>query len=209
MLKCKKVAVTGGLSSGKTAVCHLFGQLNAYVVNADKVVHELLSLQTPIGNRVVALLGSVVVKNGALDSKVLDRNLIAQKVFKDPLLLKKLEAVLYPAVFERIEQHYQEALHLKSPLFIAEIPKLFEAKMESWFDVVITVAAEEDVCMERFESKGGTKDEYRQRMNNQMPIKEKIERSHYVIENNGDLSLLKSSVTNLFHVLTQEEFHPK
>lgn len=198
MLKCRKVAVTGGLSSGKTAICNLFGQLNAYVINADDIVHQLLSLKTPIGQQVVALLGPSIVKNG-----MLDRKLIAKKVFKDPLLLKKLEESLYPTVFERIERHYREACHLNSPLFVVEIPKLYEAKRESWFDAVIAVSADEEICMERFESKGGSKEEYRQRMKNQMPVKEKIVRSNYMIENNGNLDDLKVSVAQLFHVLTR------
>jgi len=196
MLKLKKVAVTGGLSSGKTAVCHFFGQLNAYVVNADTVVHELLALTSPLGKQVVALLGKEIVKNEALD-----RTLIAQKVFKDPELLKKLEACLYPSVVKEIERHYREAKHLNSPLFVVEIPKLFEAEMENWFDVVITVVAEEPICIARYEKMGGTKDEYHKRMSNQMPVEEKIARSNYIIENNGDLGQLKSSVTKLFHAL--------
>lgn len=198
MLDLKKVAVTGGLSSGKTAVCNLFGQCNAYVVDADEIVHQLLTLQAPIGKQVLALLGRSVVKNGALD-----RALIAKKVFKDPLLLKKLEEYLYPAVFESIERHYQEAKHLNSPLFIVEIPKLFEAKKESWFDVVIMVTAEDEISLQRYVSKGGTIDEYQKRMANQMAVKEKVARSNYIIENNGDLNELKIAVTKLFHALTR------
>lgn len=203
MLDLKKVAVTGGLSAGKTAVCKLFAQFNAYVVNADEIVHRLLTLQTPLGKQILALLGKHVVKNGELD-----RALIAKKVFKDPLLLKKLEKNLYPAVFESIERHYQEAKQINSPLFIVEIPKLFEAKKEGWFDVVITVAAAEEVRLQRYISKGGTKDEYQKRMANQMAVNEKISRSNYVIENNGDLNELMSSVTKLFHALTRRGVAP-
>lgn len=203
MLDLKKVAVTGGLSSGKTAVCNFFEQFDAYVVNADKIVHQLLTLQTPIGKQVLALLGRSVVKNGELE-----RSRIAKKVFKDPLLLKKLEDILYPAVFESIERHYQEAKQINSPLFIVEIPKLFEAKKEKWFDVVITVTADEEITLQRYVSKGGTKDEYQKRMTNQMGVKEKIARSNYVIENNGDLNLLKLTVTKLFHALTRRGVAP-
>lgn len=203
MLDLKKVAVTGGLSSGKTAVCTLFGQCNAYVVNADEIVHQLLTLQSPIGKQVLALLGRSVVKNGELD-----RALIAKKVFKNPLLLKKLEEYLYPTVFEIIERHYQSAKHLNSPLFIVEIPKLFEAKRESWFDVVITVTADDEISLQRYLSKGGTVDEYQKRMANQMTVKEKIARSNYIIENNGDLNQLKAAVTKLFHALNRRGVAP-
>lgn len=197
MLNLKKVAVTGGLSSGKTAVCNFFKQLNAYVVNADELVHQLLSPESPAGQQVVSLLGT------------LDRQKIASLVFNDPALLKKLEECLYPAVFEKIERHYQEAKHLNPPLFVVEIPKLFEAGMENWFDAVVTVSTDEKLSLERFLKKGGTKQEYERRMANQMPSSEKMKLSTHIIENNGDLKQLKDAATKLYHVLTQQELHPK
>ncbi len=197
MLNLKKVAVTGGLSSGKSAVCNFFRNLNAYVVSADEIVHKLLSLDDPVKEQVLVLFGT------------LDRQAIADKAFKDPSLLKKLEECIYPAVTKTIERLYQEAKNLNPPLFVVEIPKLFEAGMEKWFDVVITVSTNEALSLKRFEARGGTDLEYARRMANQMPIKEKIMRSNYIIENNEGLDELKSSVTKLFYVLTQEELHPK
>lgn len=204
MLNLKKVAVTGGLSSGKSAVCNFFRKLNAYVISADEIVHQLLSLETKTGQQVAAIFGPSVIKN-----EKLDRQAIADVVFKDPALLKKLEECIYPAVTKIIERQYQEAKHLNPPLFLVEIPKLFEAGMETWFDAVITVSSDENLCRKRFEAKGGTEEEYARRMASQMPIKEKIRRSNYIIENNGGLDELKTSVEKLFHVLTQEELHPK
>lgn len=204
MLNFKKVAVTGGLSSGKSAVCNFFRKLNAYVVSADEIVHQLLSLDTETGQQVAAIFGSDVIKNNTLD-----RPAIAERAFSDPSLLKKLEECIYPAVIKTIERHYQEAKHLNPPLFLVEIPKLFEAGMEKWFDAVITVSTDEELCRKRFEDRGGTDQEYDRRMANQMPIKEKIKRSNYIIENNGGLEELKTSVAKLFYVLTQEELHPK
>ena len=204
MLNLKKVAVTGGLSSGKSAVCNFFRNLNAYVVSADEIVHKLLSLDTETGQQVAAIFGPRVIKNDKLD-----RQAIAEIVFNDPALLKKLEQCVYPAVTKIIERHYQEAKHLNPPLFLVEIPKLFEAGMEKWFDTVITVSTNENLCRERFEARGGNDHEYARRMANQMPTEEKIRRSHYMIENNDGLDELKTSVAKLFYVLTQEELHPK
>lgn len=204
MLKFGKVAVTGGLSAGKTVVCNFFKQFNAYVVSADEIVHQLLTLKSSVGRQVAELFGHEVIHEGELN-----RKRIAAKAFKNPLLLKKLEECLYPAVFELIERHYQEAKDLNPPLFVVEVPKLFEAGMEDWFDAVITVTADADVARKRYEGKGGSIKEYDERMANQMPIENKIKHATYVIQNNGDLATLQESVANLFHVLTQEELHPK
>lgn len=195
MLTLKKVAVTGGLSSGKTAVCNFFKQLNGYVISADELVHQLLSFSSPVGQQVAKLLGT------------LDRQEIADKVFSDPELLKKLEECLYPAVLEQIEKLYREAKHLNPPLFIVEVPKLFEAGMAPWFDTIVTVSTSEEKSLERYLKKGGTKQEYDRRMAHQMPSLERIKRSDYVITNNGTIAQLEMAATQLFHVLTQQELH--
>ncbi len=57
MLKLKKVAVTGGLSCGKSLVCRILQELGAYVVSADNIVHQLLSSDTNLGQEVIKLLG--------------------------------------------------------------------------------------------------------------------------------------------------------
>ena len=57
MLKLKKVAVTGGLSCGKSSVCRIFKELGAYVVSADKIVHQLLSPDANLGQKIVQLIG--------------------------------------------------------------------------------------------------------------------------------------------------------
>ncbi len=53
MLKLRKVAVTGGLSCGKSSVCRIFKEFGAYVVSADEIVHQLLSPETDLGQEVI------------------------------------------------------------------------------------------------------------------------------------------------------------
>ena len=53
MLKLKKIAITGGVASGKTSVCQFFQELGAYVVNADRIAHELLKPDTDLGQQVI------------------------------------------------------------------------------------------------------------------------------------------------------------
>ena len=120
VLELKKAAVTGGLASGKTTVCRFFQEFGAYVLDADAIVHQLLDSTTPLGKDLMALLGADVIVKG-----VFDREAIAQKVFCDAALLKKLEEYLHPAVQKEIDAHTQRASEQKYPLFIAEIPPPF------------------------------------------------------------------------------------
>lgn len=204
MLKLRKVAVTGGLSSGKTTITRFFKELGAYVISADEIVHQILSqrnsLNKQIHQKIIGLLGNDIDKNGSLD-----RQLIAEKVFKDEKLLKNLEEILHPAVLCMMEESYSE--HQNYPLFVAEIPLLFEGNYEDWFDAVIAVSAPEKECIRRFCEQGGTKDEYFRRMHFQMPAEEKEKKAQFTITNDSDLDHLQSHVVQLFHVLTQEELH--
>src|SRR5690348_8893921 len=129
MLDLKKVAVTGGLSSGKSTVCQIFRGLGSHVISADAIVHQLLSPNTSLGQEVIKLLGVEIVIN-----KTIDRKSIANKVFNNPQLLHQLEKLLHPAVFNEMKKEYEKAKNFSAPLFVAEVPLLFEAGQENWFD---------------------------------------------------------------------------
>lgn len=194
----KKVAVTGGLACGKSTVCHYLKQLGASCVSADDIVHQLLTPETEVGKKVIAALGPDSVKEGKID-----RALIARRVFSDPHKLHTIERILHPAVLKEIENEYERAKKLKtSHPFVAEIPLLFECAWESYFDVVIAVVASEDVCKKRAE-KGSPAlgRDFENRMQRQMPVKEKLKRSTYTIENNGSLNDLFCQVDAIYKFL--------
>lgn len=195
MLKLNKIAITGGLSCGKSSVCRIFKELGAYVVSADEIVHRLLLFDTNLGQQVIDLLGPEIVLNGQID-----RSLIAKKVFNHPTLLQSLEKLLHPAVFQEIENQYQELKKSRSAsLFVAEIPLLFETSGESFFDKTIAVLADETTCRKRFKDSTGYSDkEFDQRMARQLPPLEKAKRATYVIQNHGTLIDLEHAVKEVY-----------
>ena len=202
----KKVAITGGLSCGKSSVCRAFKELGAYVVSADEIVHQLLTPTKRLGQQVIALLGRDIV----VENKI-DRSIIAKKVFENKALLHSLEKLIHPVVMEEIEKQYQQVNNQgTTPLFIAEVPLLFEAALKKNFngavddfDAVIAVWAEPEICKQRFmDSTGYGEDEYFKRMANQMPADEKAKRADYVINNSGNLEQIHKAVVDLFNILT-------
>lgn len=200
MLKLKKIAVTGGISCGKSQFCLCLEEQGAYVVSADKIVHQLLSPETDLGKKVIHLLGPKIIKNGRLD-----REAIAKKVFNNTELLTKLEQVIHPEVFREIEKHYATSCEEGNyPLFIAEIPLLFEVGAEDRFDTTITVIASEDHCVNRFKKATKLdKEKYQQRMRRQLPPKEKAARSDIVCFNDGSLEDLKKEAERIYKQLTK------
>jgi len=194
-IKLRKIAVTGGIASGKSTVCHLFEQLGAFTVSADAIVHQLLVPSTPLGKEIIALLGNEIVVG-----KALSRELIAQKVFSSPHLLEKLEKLIHPEVQKVIEAKYKTASQIDVPLFIAEVPLLFEAGLENFYDAVIVVISDEKACKERFKK---DENEFLRRSQRLMPIEEKIKKADWIIENNGTLDHLRQIIQFTFNSLKE------
>lgn len=195
----KKVVVTGGVACGKSTVCKLFQELGAHVVSTDAIVHDLLAADSTTQQKVVALLGDDIAVDGAID-----RRRIAEKVFGDAGKLRALEAILHPRVREEVAALYQQAQHSGAGLFIVEIPLFYEAGEQGSYDAVVAVAAEEEVCRQRFDSKPQASGDYAGRVSRQLPQKEKAARADYVINNSGDLQTLSDAVSVVYDALTDD-----
>ncbi len=198
MLKLKKVAVTGGTASGKSTVCKVFQDLGAIVIDADSIVHKLLSSDTDLDQQILRLLGNEVLENGKLS-----RRRIADKVFKDPEILHALEKLLHPAVLREIDQAYKAACQNgKTGLFVVEIPLLYEIGQDASYDAVIAVVSEREKSREWFCSSGHSDEEYERRMKRQWHPDEKARRAGYVIYNKGTLGDLRRQAAELYTSLT-------
>ncbi|MCH9627558.1 MAG: Dephospho-CoA kinase [Chlamydiales bacterium] len=193
----KKVAVTGSLASGKTTVCHFFEKLGAYVVSADAIVHQLLTPTTPVGQRLIDLLGNEIIVEGELS-----REEIAKRIFRESSLLETVEKQIHPEVQKVIETHYQEASQKTFLLFVAEIPLLFESKLDTFYDAIIVISADKERRKSRFlKTTPYDATEFDRRERRQMPIEEKQKRTSYTFENNGTLTQLNHFVQKTFNLL--------
>lgn len=190
MLELKKVAITGGLASGKSTVCQFFQELGAYVVSADAIVHGLLKPQTDLGQKILRLLGSDILQNGKID-----RQKIAEKVFRNPDQLIKLEQLIHPAVLEEIARLYEQVRREKKyTLFVVEMPLLFEIGAEPFYDASIAVVTDATAAKKRFMAAGHTQQEYEERMRRQLSPEDKATRARYTLLNNGSKADLRKEV---------------
>lgn len=194
----KKVAITGGLACGKSSVCKLFKSFGAYVLSADDIVHQLLSPETNLGKQVIDLLGQeVMTETGQLDRKV-----IAQKVFSHPKLLQQLEAYLHPAVMAEIQRLYHVVKERDYSCFVVEVPLLFEAGMESFFNEVVVVTASKETARQRYSALGNDPLAFEQRTARQWGLSEKTARGHFVIDNDGTEENLEKEAQRVFKQIT-------
>ena len=169
-----RIALTGGIACGKSLVAKFLNELGVETIDADDIVHELIPDPA-------------------------ERKRIAAEVFGNEAKRKELEAWLHPLVKERIEAFLSSSssspFPLPSSLRLAVIPLLFEAHWEENFDIICCVRSTRETQVARMmETRGYTREEAEARLAAQMPVEEKAEKSHYVIDNNGSAEELKSEV---------------
>ncbi len=186
-----KVAVTGGLASGKSTVCRLFQEAGATVVDSDEIVHRLLSSNPQCIKAVIELLGEDICTDGTIDRKK-----IADHVFTDQKKLRQLEQILHPAVLEEIERIYAKT---RPGLFIAEVPLLFESGYEKFFHKTIAVVCDEANAIAHYRNRT----DFQRRMAHQFSGEEKAKRADYIIFNQGTMEELKAQVKEFINKWTK------
>ncbi len=187
------VALTGGLGCGKSAVLKLFHDLGIKTISADQIVHELLKDES-VKKRLKTMFGGQIFKK---DGQI-DRKRLAEIVFSSPDDKRRLEALLHPMVYERIIKEHEKA---PDDIMVAEIPLLFETKSEKLFDKVITVYTPDEIAAARLKGRGMTIDEIDARLKSQLPVKEKVEKADFVIDNSGSLEETKEQVRSILESL--------
>lgn len=128
-----RIAVTGGIASGKTAVTQRFEALGVRVVDADVVSRQLVEPGEVSLDEIVRRFGaSVLQPDGRLD-----RRALRDIVFADPAARRDLEAILHPRVRERL---HDEARTAQGAYVLLAIPLLAEsAYAYDWLDRVLVV----------------------------------------------------------------------
>lgn len=186
-----KIAITGPISSGKSTVCELFANRGAYVISADEIAHEILKQDIFIQNQINQLLGQKI--NFQIENY---RKQIADIVFKDEGLLKKYEALIHPKIFALIAQKFKAIENDKHYIgFVCEVPLLYEANWESFFDKIILMDSSEEECIQRFLNKTQqSEQEWKKRMNRFLKNQIKRQKASFVIKNSGSISDLSHQV---------------
>jgi len=193
--------LTGGMGSGKTTVGKLFKALGAYVLDADEICRSLVEPGKPAWREIIDLLGNGILK----DDQTLDRRKIADIVFNDPENKKALEAILHPRVMEKEQAIYKDILKSDpGALVIIDATLLIESENYRKVDKVIVIACDEETQLHRImdQNKFSRQDAQR-RLQQQMPLEEKIKFADYLLHNDSGLSELKEKVEALFHQLKQ------
>ena len=179
-----KVAITGNIASGKSQVERFISELGYFVVDADKLGHQVL---LDYKEEIIPLFENddILDKNGEIS-----RIKLGNIVFFDAEKKKNLEKFSHKKIREKICELF--LLNKDKELVFVAVPLLFEAEMENLFDKIIFVSAPESIRVDRLMKRNNyTKEQAMARINSQQEEQEKIKKSDFVINNNSDLENLK------------------
>ena len=185
------VVVTGGVASGKSAVCDRFAALGAPVFDADVAAREVVEPGQPALAEVVDAFGPDV-----LDAQGrLDRRRLRARVFADPEARRRLEAIVHPRVRARLRAQVAQA---RGPYVVVAIPLLVEGGGRvnyPWIDRVLVVDAAPAKQLERLVRRDGIDHALAQAMIGAQSTREqRLAAADDVIGNDGDLAQLHAAV---------------
>ncbi|NBU54636.1 MAG: dephospho-CoA kinase [Acidimicrobiia bacterium] len=192
------VGLTGGIGSGKSTVSDLLRQRGAIVVDADAITREVQLPGSPVLVELAEAFGDHVI---AADG-TLDRAAVANVVFGDPEALKRLNAIVHPAVGRLMNDRILEQRATKN-VVILDIPLLTENPREGLQGrIVVDVPVETQV--ERLVSfRGFTEDDARARIARQATRDERLAGADFVIDNSGAPADLAEQIDRLWTWLNE------
>ncbi len=193
--------LTGGIACGKSTVAGMLRELGAYIIDADKIGHEMLLPSSTAFPELVSAFG-----HGILDSAGrIDRKKLGPLVFADPAKLQKLNSIVHPRIIERIGQ--VAAMHCaENPVavVIVDAALIFETGIPGRFVKTIVAWCRPEQQVERLMAKAGlSRQEAARRIASQMPADEKRRRADFVIDCSGTLEETSGQVGALYPALRQ------
>jgi dephospho-CoA kinase len=185
-----RVALTGGIGSGKSLVGEILEELGALVIDSDQLAREVIERGSPGYEEVITAFGDSILSQGQID-----RAKLAAVVFKEVDLRKKLESIIHPLVREAAEKL---AKNLPSgAILVNQIPLLVESDGAKRFDYVITVSADEEIRRERLRLRGLKDYEITERMAAQVADLDREKIANYILRNDGSIDELTRAVEAL------------
>jgi dephospho-CoA kinase len=187
-----RVALTGGIASGKSMVAAELAARGAIIIDADVLAREVVEPGTPALAAIIDRFGEQVVTEGRLD-----RPRLAQLVFADPLARRDLERIVHPAV--RVRAAELERAAGPDAIVVHVIPLLVETGQQRDFDLVVTVDVDHETQIQRLMARDGfTRAEAESRVAAQATRAERKIAAHVVVDNTGSVTQLREQIDALW-----------
>jgi dephospho-CoA kinase len=189
------IGLTGSIGMGKSTVAAMFADAGVPVFDADAAVHRVQASDAAVISAIEAAFPGSTGPGGV------DRAKLGPMVLGDAAALKRLEAIVHPAV--QADRAAFLERHAAAPIVLFDIPLLFETGGESRVDVVVVASAPESVQRARVLQRAGmTPDKLDAILARQMPDVEKTARADFVVPTGGSLDTTRDAVRQIIACLT-------
>jgi dephospho-CoA kinase len=176
-----KVALTGGIATGKSHVLELFRRRGIPCLDADALTRGVTTTGTEATQAIASRFGPGVI---AADGSV-DRQQLGTIVFADEAARRDLEAIVHPPVYRAIAAGLRAFELMGESVVVVDVPLLYETGHEGDFDRVIVTVAPAGAQIERLAERGIAEPDARLRIAAQMPTDDKAARADFVIRTDG------------------------
>ena len=193
-----KVALTGGIATGKSYVLEQFRRRGVPCLDADALSHGVTAAGTEATAAIAARFGvGILAADGSVDRKAL-----GPIVFADAAARRELEAIVHPAVYRAITAGLRAFERLGDGAFaIVDVPLLYETGADTTFDRVIVTACAPERQVARLIERGLTEEAARQSLAAQWPTEKKASRAHFVIETDGTFVETDEQIDRVMQIL--------
>lgn len=194
------LGITGGIGSGKSAVCQVLEALGARVFYADAEAKRLMEEDADLRQAVEDAFGA----DSYAPSGALNRAHLARLIFGHKQHVETLNALVHPRVREAFAHARERAVRDRVPVIVHEAALIFESGADAALDAVAVVDAPKEVRIRRvMDRDGASEEQVRARMRHQWPASMLRQRADYVINNSGLREVLRPQVEQIYRAIVQ------
>jgi dephospho-CoA kinase len=175
-----KVAITGGIGSGKSVFTNALKEKGYAVILADDIAKEILQNDPLVKELIIKEFGKEAFPNN-----ILDRKYLAEKVFPDPGNVEIINAIIHPPTIQKINSLMKSVL-LKQNIVFVEAALIYESELEDLFDLIVLITADEETKKKRKMAMGMSESDFMMRLQNQIKDEEKAKLADFVFINTGE-----------------------
>lgn len=197
-----RVALTGGIASGKSVVAALLEEKGCYIHRADQVAHQLMEPQSPAWEKIVVHFGRDILN----PDKTINRAKLGKIVFADEKERNFLNNILHPLVLERKRQVI-ELLEKDGnyKIFVSEAALTIEAGFSSFFDKIVVTHCSQEIQIRRLiERDKISREEAKRKILAQMPAEERLKYADYIIDTSGTIEETRAQTEKIYENLLRD-----
>lgn len=197
------LALTGGIATGKSTADEFFKQKGISVIDCDQIAHELMEPEKGSWQAIKDNFGSTYIKS----DQTINRPKLGRLVFNDQAALAKLNRLTHPLIFDKTVQKIKEYQEQGQDLIILDAPVYFESGLDkkNVADGVLVITLPKKLQLKRLRERNHfTEQEAEERIRSQLPLKQKVQKADFVIENTGTISELENKLEQILLKIKKE-----